>query len=167
MEKLNIIINNPIIIKVILSIVIIIIGAIVTRIINHFIFRKNFFKSTITKTKSHSAKKAIDVITVCLFGFLILSVWVNDPLSFIWGLIGVVAIGFFAVWSILSNIVAGLLIMISQPFTVDDHITILPEDISGKVLDYTYLFIKLLDEEKNTTYIIPNNMIFQKIIKKS
>lgn len=97
---------------------------------------------------------------VFIWGVNIHNVWV-----FITGTVGMVAIGFFAVWSILSNILAGVLLFISDPFRLNDHIAVLPEDIRGKVVDMKLLFVVLKDDEGNVIHI-PNNIMFQKFIKK-
>ena len=80
------------------------------------------------------------------------------------GILALIGIAFFAVWSLLSNIVAGLIIFASKPFKLKDQITILPEEINGVVKKIGVMFIVLKDSDGNEIKI-PNNMVFQKIIK--
>lgn len=79
------------------------------------------------------------VFVIYVWGIDLENVWV-----FLTGFLGLVAIGFFAVWSILSNIFAG---------------------IKGTVKDINLFFITLIDEEGNHLQI-PSNLVFQKIVKK-
>ncbi|MBC8185500.1 mechanosensitive ion channel [candidate division KSB1 bacterium] len=98
---------------------------------------------------------------------------------FVWGIeftniwvlltsiLGVIGIGFFATWSLLSNIFSAFLLFSTVPFKIDDKITIKDGDnsISGVVVDMTlfYIILKNSDEE---TVIVPNNTIFQKVVIK-
>jgi small-conductance mechanosensitive channel len=79
--------------------------------------------------------------------------------------ITLVILGFFAVWCILSNIVAGLILVISRPFDIDDEIILVPENLQGTVRNITVMFLILEDSEGNTISI-PNNLIFQRMVKK-
>lgn len=75
------------------------------------------------------------------------------------------AIGFFAVWSILSNIFAGVILFFSQTVRIQDTIEIIPDNVKGTVKDINLFFLTLTDENGNDI-TIPSNMIFQKMIKK-
>ncbi len=112
------------------------------------------------KTKTILLHVISIVPVVLIWGVDIQNVWVS-----IAGFLGLVAIGFFAVWSILSNLFAGILLLFTRPFQVDDTIEILPDGIRGKVKDINSFFIILTDSEENTVNI-PNNMVYQKIIKR-
>lgn len=97
-------------------------------------------------------------------------------LFFIWGLnlknvwitatsaLAVVAIAFFAVWSLVGNILAGTLLFFTSPFKIDDYIEVMPEEIRGQVMAINTFYTVLLDE--NLNYInIPNSLFFQKFIR--
>ena len=76
-----------------------------------------------------------------------------------------IAVGFIAVWSILSNILAGIMIYFTSPFKVKDCIEIAPDGICGQVLAINTIYTLLIDEEG--AYIsVPNSLFFQKYIKK-
>lgn len=111
------------------------------------------------KTKTILLHAAVLIAIVLLWGVSLENAWVSVA-----GFLGLVAIGFFAVWSILSNIFAGIVIFFSRPFKIEDTIELMPEGIKGRVKDITGFFIILIDEEGNT-YNIPNNFVYQKIIK--
>lgn len=114
----------------------------------------------IHKTKTIFLHTTVLVALILLWGISLENAWIS-----IAGFLGLVAIGFFAVWSILSNIFAGIAIFFNRPFKIEDTIEIVPDGIRGKVIDINSFFIILKDTEGNTIQI-PNNMVFQKIIKK-
>ncbi len=111
------------------------------------------------KTKTIAFNMAAIIGLIILWGVSFENAWVS-----IAGFIGLIAIGFFAVWSILSNIFAGVILFFFRPFKVDDDIEILPDGISGKVKDINGFFVVLSDSEGNLTHV-PNNMFYQKIVK--
>lgn len=99
------------------------------------------------------------IILVYIWGFNTQNVWVM-----ITSILALVAIGFIAVWSLLSNIIAALLIFFTSPFKVGNHIQVIPENIEGQVIEIGSMFTKLRTEEGD--YInIPNNLLFQRITK--
>ncbi|NQZ78609.1 MAG: mechanosensitive ion channel [Ekhidna sp.] len=78
-------------------------------------------------------------------------------------ILGLVAIGFFAIWSLLSNIIAGIIIYIINPFKISDTIVLVEKEITGKVTDIGLIFTTLADDEGSFT--VPNNLFFQQVIK--
>lgn len=99
-------------------------------------------------------------------------------ISFIWGVNGeqlflfvssfltILGIAFFAQWSILSNITAGLILFVNYPVKIGDTITILEKDneVSGEIKDIGAFFITLQTIEKEFV-TVPNSIILQKNIK--
>ncbi|MFC1586008.1 mechanosensitive ion channel family protein [Fibrobacterota bacterium] len=132
------------------------------------------YVNKIMPLKSHNQIKAKFMMKMARYMFLLLglivviSIWgiqIKNLWMLITGVFGIMAIGFFAVWSILSNCVAWLLILTSDLFRIEDTISILPDDISGEVIDMKLFFLVLKDGEGNIIHI-PNSMLFQKYIKK-
>ncbi|MEM9896506.1 MAG: mechanosensitive ion channel domain-containing protein [Bacteroidota bacterium] len=105
---------------------------------------------------------ALYLITV----FILIIIWGVD-LNNIWvslgSILGVIAIGFFAIWSILSNMVAGIIIYSINPFKISDTITLPEKSVTGKVVDIGLIFTTLQDEDGILT--VPNNVFFQQVIK--
>lgn len=98
------------------------------------------------------------VALILIWGVDIRNLWVS-----VTGLIAMVAVAFLAVWSLIGNILAGVLLYFTAPFRVDDYIEILPEQIRGKVLAINTFFTVLHDD--NGHYVnIPNSMMFQKYV---
>lgn len=78
--------------------------------------------------------------------------------------LAMVAIGFFAVWSVLSNLMSTLFLLVARPFRVGDTVEILPEGLRGKVIDLSFTFTTLR-EEHGDLIRVPNNQFLQKLIR--
>ncbi|WP_424961346.1 mechanosensitive ion channel family protein [Ekhidna sp.] len=109
------------------------------------------------------------IIMGSLYTFMILLlviVWGGD-LNNLWvsigSILGVIAIGFFAIWSILSNIVAGIIIYTINPFKITDTLVLVEKEVTGKVIDIGMIYTKLQD--KDGIFTVPNNVFFQQIVK--
>jgi len=76
-----------------------------------------------------------------------------------------IAIGFVAVWSVMSNGLCSLIILIMRPFRVGDQIELPPDDIKGKVVNFNMIFTTLRSED-GTLIQVPNNMFFQRVIRR-
>lgn len=81
------------------------------------------------------------------------------------GIFALIGIGFFAVWSVLSNITSSVIIFFQFPMNIGDTVQ-LPENeyISGEVVDIT-LFHIIIRDAKGHTLAVPNNVAMQKILK--
>lgn len=123
------------------------------------------YRLGIKKTHGVLLKKLMTVISVLLVFVLIVSVWSVNPAE-IWkyvaGFIGLVAIGLFAVWSILSNVLIGVVLMTNKAIKIGDTIEIVSESVKGTVKDMGFLYVTL--EHKKKHVYIPNNIFIQKII---
>lgn len=98
------------------------------------------------------------------------------PLSAVWAAFSaiavMVAIGFIAVWSILSNILCSLLLIMVAPFRMGEKIEVVEpvggSGLAGKVVDINMLYttIEMTDDlDGRCLARIPNNVFFQKTIK--
>ncbi len=99
---------------------------------------------------------------------IVLSVWgldLNSLLAMIGGIFAMVAIGFVAVWSLLSNILCAFVLTAFRPFRIGDEVEVLPEAVKGKVVDLTLLYTSL-KTDAGDYYQIPNNMFFQRIFRR-
>ena len=75
-----------------------------------------------------------------------------------------VAIGFFAVWSVLSNITSSVLIFFLFPYRIGDKIHVIGDDISGRIMDITLFHLIVESEDKNVV-TIPNNVVIQRSVR--
>lgn len=71
------------------------------------------------------------------------------------GFLGIV-IG-FATQQVMGQAVAGLFLLISRPFKINDHVNLIGEE--GIVDDIGILFTEMKKMDNTTTVLIPNNMI--------
>lgn len=107
---------------------------------------------------------AILVVTV----LLILGRWgfqINGIVAVIGTVLGLVAIGFVAMWSVLSNFLCTLVLVILKPFYVGDEIELPTANVKGKVVDLSVVFTTL-ESAPGETVLVPNNMFFQLIFKR-
>jgi len=98
------------------------------------------------------------ILAICLDQFGI------DLGKYVLSVLGLVAIGFVAVWSVLSNVSCTFILILLKPFQVGDTLEFPGESINGIVVDVNLVFTTLRDAE-GAEYRIPNNMFFQKVIK--
>lgn len=107
-------------------------------------------------------------ITRFLAGILILSV-LGFEIGGIWAMLstimGLVAIGFVAVWSILSHTSATMLILFLHPFQMGDDLEFAGEPVQGRAVDINFFFTTLIDHD-GVLHQIPNNLFFQKTLKR-
>ena len=94
-----------------------------------------------------------------------------------WGLISAViaavAIGFFAMWSLLSNITAALLVVWFRPFRKGDHVELVEPSngtsIGGSVVDINLMYTTLSESNgksgEGVTLHVPNSLFFQKPVR--
>lgn len=112
---------------------------------------------------------------IILFVLLVCLQQVGIPLSTIFAslsaLAALIALGFVAVWSILSNITSALLLILLKPFRIGDVIEVRDPGkepgISGRVTGLNLLFTSLTAESETGTtdqIRIPNNLLFQKVL---
>lgn len=86
-----------------------------------------------------------------------------------------VAVGFVAVWSVLSNALCGLLLLVYAPFRIGDDVELYDpsadKGLRGRVIDMNLLFVKLEERDKYETgeppiTQVPNNIFFQRAIRR-
>lgn len=85
------------------------------------------------------------------------------------GFAAVAAVAFFAAWSVLTNIFCALLLLITRPFRIHDHIELLESSdrpgLRGQVVDMNLIFVTLRErhEEGGSSLLrIPNSLFFQR-----
>ncbi len=113
--------------------------------------------------------RVINVVLWLIAAMLILNVW-GVSVSGLWTLlisaVTVIGVGFLAVWTMISNVTAGLFITIWRPFQFGHTVELLPENLKGRVIDRNMMFT-ILREESGARLHIPNNLFFQKAFRVS
>lgn len=79
--------------------------------------------------------------------------------------LAMVAIGFVAVWSVLSNALCTVLLLVFKPFRIGDHVELPAEGIAGTAVDLNFAYTILRDEAGHLIQI-PNNLFFQKVVRR-
>lgn len=87
---------------------------------------------------------------------------VSGLFTMLTGVLAMVAVGFVAVWSILSNFLCTFVLIFFKPFSVGDELEIPADKVGGRVVDLSLLYTTLRTED-GATWQIPNNMFFQKM----
>lgn len=100
------------------------------------------------------------VIVLGVFGFQLGGLW-----AMISTIMAMIAIGFVAVWSMLSHTTATLILVILRPFSIGDDIELPSENVKGRVVDLNFFFTTLLTHE-GAQWRVPNNLFFQKVMKR-
>jgi MscS family membrane protein len=129
--------------------------------------RKTQQKLDIRKSRYFAIRRMMTFTSIVLTAGLLLLVW-EISLHSVWvsltGILAVTAIAFFAVWSLVGNILAGMILYFTSPFKIEDDIEVMPDNICGTVLAINTFYTVLLDE--NSGYInIPNSLFFQKYVR--
>jgi small-conductance mechanosensitive channel len=110
--------------------------------------------------------KYIEFSTIFLIILLLILIWGVDFTDLGWVLssvFAVIGIGFFAQWSILSNITSGVIIFFTFPYKIGDYITIHDKeyDFEGIIEDIRTFQI-ILRTKKGDIITYPNSMLLQK-----
>jgi small-conductance mechanosensitive channel len=134
---------------------------------------KGYLVRRYARSKQIDAKRTAMVnklITAFLFIALVVAqaitwgVHLSGLYVFVTSFFAMVAIGFFAVWSVLSNITSSILIFFLFPYKIGDHIQVVGEDIKGTISDIT-LFHLIVESDDAGIVTIPNNVVIQKSIR--
>ncbi len=85
-----------------------------------------------------------------------------DFFALMGGVLALIAIGFFAVWSTLSNVLCSLFLLTVRPFHMGDEVELLPDPVRGRVTDLNLFFTTLATDDGRLVQI-PNNLFFQRV----
>ncbi len=154
------------IIKIIVSIFFVVIVYPIVRLIIYKLIDNVAKLNLYDASRSKMIKKIINMLIIFFIVMILISIWGVDTRNLLLALSSVFAIigvAFFAQWSILSNITAGIVIFFSLQFRIGDKIKIhdkdFPIEATLKDIRTFYLYLETDDGEKIT---YPNNLILQK-----
>ena len=89
------------------------------------------------------------------------------------GFAAVAAVAFFAAWSVLSNIFCALLILITRPFRLHDHIELVDAGdkpgIGGRVIDMNLVYVTVEERHPQggeSVLRLPNSLFFQRATRR-
>ena len=112
-------------------------------------------------------RRFLRVVAALVCAVLVLQVFgvLENAWAALTAVLAMFAIGFVAVWSVLSNTLCSLIIMATRPFGIGDTIELPPDGLRGKVVNFSLIFTTLLSEDGD--YIqVPNNTFFQRVIRR-
>ncbi len=116
-------------------------------------------KQTIVQIGRWAATVVAAVLVLQEFGM-----W-QDAWTFLSATLALIAVGFIAVWSILSNTLCALVLMLARPFQVGDTVELVGDGLRGRVINFSLLFTTLR-ETSGELVLIPNNIFFQRAIRR-
>ena len=98
------------------------------------------------------------IVVAGIFGIGVQSIWISLA-----AFIAMMLVGFFAAWSILSNLLAFLIIVVTRPVRVGDKVTVMPENLGGELIDINLIYSKLRTTEDDEIFV-PNVTFLTKFI---
>jgi len=138
------------------------------RFIGHRLIQRFVTISKKTERRSNLIKKYVDIFLGTLLIMFIPLVWGVDSKSiftYLTAITAFIGVAFFAQWSILSNITAGVVMFFSFPYKIGDKIRIQDKDfpIEARIEDIRAFHTMLLTTEGE--YIsYPNSLFLQKSV---
>lgn len=138
-----------------------------------YLTRLSLRKFTLLRSIEANRRKVIlnlIYFSIYVFVFVVLGViWgvnKNQLALFISSALAVLGVGFFAQWSILSNLTSSVILFFNHPVRIGDRIRILDKDfdLTGEVTDITGFFF-FITTEKGEHITMPNNLVIQKGIE--
>jgi small-conductance mechanosensitive channel len=152
--------------KILESLIVILLAFFVRLLITKSL-RKIETKFGFRDTRILVTNKIISILIYITVLVVIAFIWGVDEkqlLIYISSFLTILGIAFFAQWSILSNITAGIILFVNYPVKIGDSITILEKDsvnnITGEIKDIGAFFITLRTAE-NDLITLPNSIILQ------
>lgn len=113
-------------------------------------------------------RQVVSIIINILFFLSLAIIWGVNPDNILLGLssvFAVIGVAFFAQWSILSNITAGIIMFFNAPFKVGDRIQLIDKDIPIiATIENIQTFYTHIRTEEDELIVIPNNLFLQKIV---
>jgi small-conductance mechanosensitive channel len=148
------------------TVVVVLIGAILVNVLLGRVLLLVARRGRLTKEEIAPARRIAKWLTVLVAGALILGAF-GMNVGGLWGILSTVlamiAIGFVAVWSVLSNTLCTVMILLFRPFAIGDEIEFAGEPVKGRVVDLNFIFTTL-DAGDGSVMQIPNNLFFQKVL---
>lgn len=139
-----------------------------------FITKKFTHSYTIKNAIEPNRKKIIlncfNLIYFIVIGFfmlIVLGIEFKQVIVFASSILAVLGVGFFAQWSMLSNLTASIILFFYHPMRIGDIIKVLDKeyDLKGVVKNITGFYVLLYIEEEKRYVTIPNIIILYKSIE--
>jgi small-conductance mechanosensitive channel len=166
MENFNI--SPALVENIIYSAIILIVAAVIVAILNRgvgVVAKHLNMPMLACKPLRRIVRYAVILIAI---GFVLRRFGFDDMdtvLKIVGTILGLVAIGFVATWSILSHFLCTFVLILFKPFSIGDEIEIPGDAVNGKVVDITLIFTTLRTSAGEYVQV-PNNVFLQKVFKR-
>lgn len=121
-----------------------------------------------TDIRVGQVKQITSVLLNVTFVILLAIIWGVKPENLLVGLssvFAVIGVAFFAQWSILSNITAGIVMFFSAPYRLGNRIQLMDKDYPTEaVIENIYTFYTYVRTDDGELVVLPNNLFLQKAV---
>jgi len=104
------------------------------------------------------------ILAALVISLNVLGIEIGNAWTLLSTVLAMVAVGFVAVWSLLSNTLAFFVLIVWHHWRIGDRIRVLPENLEGKVEDMDLMFTRLQMED-GASLVVPNSMFMQRFVK--
>lgn len=140
----------------------------VTKYIARKLVKKYGRMARMSTPRIRQVRQVIAIILNILFIVVIIVIWGVKPQNIVLGLssmFAILGVAFFAQWSMLSNVTAGILMYFSAPYHAGNKIQIIDKDIPIlATIELIGTFYTHIRTEEDELIVIPNNLFFQKMV---
>ncbi len=136
------------------------------------LIRKTLEEKSIQPARGILVRRMVRVILIILVVTCVSLIWgvqQSDLVVFMGSVLTLLGVGFFAQWSILSNITASIVIFFNHPAKIQDDIAIMEGKdymLEGTILDIGVFFTTIVSKLDGQEITLPNNVFMTKTIKK-
>ena len=157
---------EPQIVKIIVTAVFIFLIYPVVRVIANKLVNNVAKFNLYAEKRVRMIKRTLNAVIMFILITILISLWGVETKNIIVALssiFAVIGVAFFAQWSILSNITAGIVVYFSLNLKTGDRIKILDKDfpLKATIIDLKAFYI-FLETDEGEKIIYPNSLILQK-----
>ena len=154
------------IVKIIITAVVVFVIFPIVRLITHKLVSNVAKLNLYAETRSHMIKKTLNGLIIFVVITILIGIWGVDTKNLLVAMssvFAVIGVAFFAQWSILSNITAGIVVYFSLNLKIGDKIKILDKDfpLEVTIIDVKTFYVHL-ETDDGEKIIYPNTLILQK-----
>ncbi len=159
---------EPLYLKIIATLSVIVILMLIRRLVGNIV-RNRLQHANFDANRAQVTIKLLQILYFVVFLISLAGIWGlegSKVITFIGTALTIVGVGFFAQWSLLSNITSGLILFFSHPLKIGDYIAIVDKDfpLQGRIEDITLFFIYVRDHE-DKVFSISNTVMMQKTFR--
>jgi small-conductance mechanosensitive channel len=111
--------------------------------------------------------RGVQVAVLLMVALFLLEIW-GVSVSGLWtgtlSVFAIMGVALMAGWSLLSNATASMFLQVWRPFRRGDHLTMVPDEMAGTVIEQNMFFTVLRCEDQQEL-VIPNTLLFQRMVR--